>query len=91
MITDDPYDFCSGFIVQNMVKYDSRGYSGPMGVTLQSHNTLCDCKVTQEEILFSDFVTTLNNAFKWDLVLEDIGYESGSKGLSVPTPLCQEP
>ena len=29
-----------------MVIYASRGYSGPMGVTLQSHNTLCDCKVT---------------------------------------------
>ena len=29
-----------------MVIYDSMGYSVPMGVTLQSHNTLCNCKVT---------------------------------------------
>ena len=46
MITDDLQNFCSGFIGHNMVKYDSRGYSGPMGVTLQSHNTLCNHKVT---------------------------------------------
>ena len=43
----------------------------------------------QEEILFSHFMTTLNDAFKWELTLEDIGYESGSVSLSVPTPLCQ--
>ena len=36
-------------------------------------------------------MTTLNDAFKWELTSEDIGYESGSKSLSVPTPLCQEP
>ena len=29
-----------------MVIYDSRGYSGPMGVMLQSHNTICNCKLT---------------------------------------------
>ena len=28
-----------------MMIYDSRGYSGPMGVTLQLHNTLCEHKV----------------------------------------------
>ena len=36
-------------------------------------------------------MTTLNDAFEWDLTLEDIGYESGSESLSFPTPLCQEP
>ena len=44
-----------------------------------------------EEILFGCFVTTLNDAFEWELTLEDIGYESGSKSLNVPTPLHQEP
>ena len=33
-------------------------------------------------------MTTLNDAFEWELTLEDIGYESGSESLSVPTPLC---
>ena len=45
----------------------------------------------EEELLFSHFITTLNDAFKWELTLEDIGYESGSESLSVPAPLCQEP
>ena len=42
----------------------------------------------EEEILFGHFMTTLNNALEWELTLEDIGYESGSESLSVPTPLC---
>ena len=46
MITDDLHKLCSGIIGHNIVIYDSWGYSGPMGVTLQSHNTLCYCKVT---------------------------------------------
>ena len=46
MITDDLHNFHSGYIGYNMVIYDNRRYSGPMGVTLQSHNTLCNCKVT---------------------------------------------
>ena len=29
-----------------MVIYESRGYSEPMGVKWQSHNTLCNHKVT---------------------------------------------
>ena len=37
----------------------------------------------EEEILFGCFVTTLNDAFEWELTLEDIGYESGSESLSV--------
>ena len=45
----------------------------------------------EEEVLFGHFVTTLNAAFKWTLTSEDIGYKSGSKSLSVPTPLHQEP
>ena len=40
-----------------------------------------------EEKLFSCFVTTLNDAFKWELALEDGGYKSGSESLSIPTPL----
>ena len=36
-------------------------------------------------------MTTLNNAFKWQLTLEDMGYDSGSESLSVATPLCREP
>ena len=36
-------------------------------------------------------MTTLNDAFKWALVSEDIGYKSGSKSMNVPTPLHQEP
>ena len=45
----------------------------------------------EEEVLFICFMTTLNDAFKWALTLEDIGYESGSESLSVPTPLHQQP
>ena len=45
----------------------------------------------EEEVLFSHFVTTLNDAFKWQLALEDVGYESGSESFSVPTPLHREP
>ena len=44
-----------------------------------------------EEILFSHFVTTLNDAFEGELALEDIGYESGSESLYISTPLCQAP
>ena len=37
-------------------------------------------------------MTTLSDAFEWALTLEDTRYKSGSKnGLSVPTPLHQEP
>ena len=33
-------------------------------------------------------MTALNDAFEWELTLEDIGYETGSESLNVPTPLC---
>ena len=36
-------------------------------------------------------MTTLNESFEWEVTLEDIGYESGSESLSVPTPLHWEP
>ena len=39
-----------------------------------------------EEVLFSHFVTTLNDTFKRKLAQEDKGYESGSESLSIPTP-----
>ena len=45
----------------------------------------------EEEILFGHLMTTLNDAFKLALTSEDIGYESGSKIMNVPTPLHQEP
>ena len=32
-----------------------------------------------DEVLFSHFMTTLNKAFESKLILEDEGYESGSK------------
>ena len=41
--------------------------------------------------IFGLFMTTINDAFEWELTLEDIGYKSGSKSLSVPTPICQKP
>ena len=44
-----------------------------------------------EEILFSCFNTTLNDAFKWELAVEDGGCKCGSESLSIPTPLCQTP
>ena len=44
-----------------------------------------------EETIFSHFVTTLSNAFKWELTQEDKGYESGSKSLNIPTPLRRAP
>ena len=36
-------------------------------------------------------MTMLNDAFKQALTSEDIGYESGSERMNVPTPLHQEP
>ena len=44
-----------------------------------------------EEVLFGHFMTTFNDAFEWELTLEDIGYESGSESLNIPTPLCRTP
>ena len=38
-----------------------------------------------EEILFSHFVTTLNDAFEIELAQEDEGYESGSENFHIPT------
>ena len=43
------------------------------------------------EILFSCFMTTLNDAFEHELAQEDEGYESGSESLYIPTPLCKAP
>ena len=37
-----------------------------------------------EEILFSHFVTTLNDAFETELAQEDEGYESGSENFNIP-------
>ena len=44
-----------------------------------------------EEILFGQFVTTLNDVFECELAQEDEGYESGSESLNIPTPLCRAP
>ena len=40
-----------------------------------------------EEILFSHFMTTLNDTFKRELKQEDEGYESGNESLNIPTPV----
>ena len=40
-----------------------------------------------EEVLLSHFVSMFNAAFERKLVLEDEGYESGSKNFNTPTPL----
>ena len=40
-----------------------------------------------EEVLFSCFLTTLNDTFERELTQEDEGYESGSERLSIPTLL----
>ena len=45
----------------------------------------------EDKILFSHFMTTLDDAFVQEIALEDIRYESGSESLSISTPLCQEP
>ena len=42
----------------------------------------------EEEVLFGHFITTLTDAFEQALASEDIGYESGSESMNVPTPLC---
>ena len=34
-------------------------------------------------------MTTLNDAFEWELTPDDKGYESGSEILNIPTPLCR--
>ena len=42
-----------------------------------------------EEILFSCFVTTLNDVLERELAQEDEGYESGSENFHIPTPLSR--
>ena len=44
-----------------------------------------------EEILFSHFVTTLNDAFEIELAQEDEGYKSRSEIFYIPTPLSRAP
>ena len=44
-----------------------------------------------DEILFGDFMTTLNAAFEQQLALADEGYESGSDTINLPTPLRKMP
>ena len=44
-----------------------------------------------EEMLFSHFVTTLNNAFETELAQEDECYKSGSESFNIPTPLSRAP
>ena len=36
-------------------------------------------------------MTTLNDAFEWELTLEDIGYKSGSESSNIPAPICWAP
>ena len=55
----------------------------------------CSTSVQQlrsiSEVLFSHFMTTLNDIFEWQLALEDKGYDSGSEILHIPTPLHRTP
>ena len=44
-----------------------------------------------EEILFSCFVTTLNDTFQKELAQENEGYESGHETLNIATPLQRAP
>ena len=39
------------------------------------------------EVLFGNFVTTLNTAFESKLALEDEGYNSGSENFNILSPL----
>ena len=53
---------------------------------------LCTAATNQpEEIVFSHFVTTLNDTFKQELTQEDEGYVSGSESFNIPTPLRRTP
>ena len=42
-----------------------------------------------QEVLFSHFVTMLNDAFERELAIADEGYGSGSETSNLPTPLRQ--
>ena len=42
-----------------------------------------------EETLLICFVTTLNNTFETELAQEDKGYENGSEGFNILTPLSR--
>ena len=46
---------------------------------------------SSKEVLFSHFMTTLNDTFECKLAQEDEGYESGSESFNIPTPLCRTP
>ena len=54
----------------------------------ESSQQLC---TSSDEILFSCFMTTLNDAFECELAQDDEGYESGSENSNIPTPLCRAP
>ena len=46
---------------------------------------------TSGEVLFGCFMTALNDAFEWELDLEDKGYNIGSESSNIPTPLYRMP
>ena len=50
-------------------------------------NSAQQLRSISEEVLFGHF----NDAFEWELTLEDEGYDSGSECLNVPTPLRRTP
>ena len=50
------------------------------------NNSAQQLRNISEEVLFSYFVTTLNDAFQRELTQEDGGYESGRESFSIPIP-----
>ena len=54
-------------------------------------NSVQQLQTLPKEILFSHFMTTLNDTFEKELAQEDEGYESGSESLNIPTPLGRAP
>ena len=55
------------------------------------HDSAQQLRNISVEVPFTCFVTTLNDTCKRELAQEDEGYESGSKHLSISTPLRQAP
>ena len=55
------------------------------------NNSVQQLWTISEEVSFSHFMITLNDAFEQELALEDRGCKSGSKSLYIPTPLHRAP
>ena len=58
---------------------------------LEPQTSVMQLRNISEEVLFSHFVTALNDTFEQELSLEDKGYDRGSGSLNIPSLLHRTP